>query len=111
MDSSEIDEGTDYVGYQEAFNLVCSNVQPVGVEEMPLGLCVGRVASEDLVALVSYPSSDISLKDGFAVRSKNVVTAFVQRPICLRVTGACSLDPRFEGEVRPGSAVRYARVP
>lgn len=106
MDFSEIDEGSHYVGYQEAFNLICSNVQPVGVEEMPLGLCVGRVASEDLVALVSYPSSDISLKDGFAVRSKSVVTASVQRPVCLRVIGSVFPGSRFEGEIRPGSAVK-----
>ena len=106
MDSSEIDEGTHYVGYQEAFNLICSNVQPVGVEEIPLGLCVDRVASEDLVALVSYPSSDISLKDGFAVRSKSVVTASVQRPVCLRVIGSVFPGSKFEGEIRPGSAVK-----
>jgi molybdopterin biosynthesis enzyme len=53
MDSPEIDEGTHYVGYQEAFHLICSKVRPVGVEDMPLGLCVGRVASEDLMARVS----------------------------------------------------------
>jgi molybdopterin molybdotransferase len=105
-DSSEIDEGTDYVGYQEAFNLVCSNVQPVGVEEMPLELSVGRIASEDLVALVSYPSSDVSLKDGFAVRSENVVTASVQWPVCLRVIGSAFAGSRFEGKVIPGSAVK-----
>ena len=59
----------------EAFNLVCSNVQVVGVEEISLDLCVGRIAAEDLVALVSYPSSDVSLKDGFAVRSGDVADA------------------------------------
>ena len=106
MDSSEIDEGVHYVGYQEAFNLICSNVQPVGVEEIPLGLCVGRVVSDDLVALVSYPSSDISLKNGFAVRSKSVVTASVQRPVCLRVIGSVFPGSRFEGEIRPGSTVK-----
>jgi molybdopterin biosynthesis enzyme len=83
MGSSEIDEGTDYVGYKEAFHLIASNVQPVGVEAMLLGSCVGRVASEDLIARVSYPSGDISLKDGFAVRSKSVATASVERPACL----------------------------
>jgi len=106
MDSFEIDEGTDYVGYQEAFRLICSNVHPVGVEEMPLGSCVGRMASEDLVARVSYPSGDISLKDGFAVRSKSVATASVQSPVCLRVIGSVFPGSKFEGEIRPGSAVK-----
>jgi molybdopterin molybdotransferase len=105
-DFTEIDEGTDYVGYQEAFNLVCSNVQPVGVEKMPLDLCVGRIVSEDLVALMSYPSCDVSVKDGFAVRSEDVVAASMQQPVCLRVTGSVFAGSRFEGEVTLGSAVK-----
>lgn len=103
---TEIDEGTGYVGYQEAFNLVCSNVQPVGVEEIPIGLSVGRIVAEDLVALVSYPSGDVSLKDGFIVRSEDVAGASVRRPVCLRVTGSVFAGSRFEGEVTPGSAVK-----
>jgi hypothetical protein len=63
---TEIDEGASYIGYEEAFKLVCSNLQPVGVEETPLDLCVGRIVSEDLVALISYPSTDVSLKDASA---------------------------------------------
>ena len=73
---TEIDEGASYIGYEEAFNLVCSNLQPVGVEETPLDSCVGRIVSEDLLALISYPSTDVSLKDGFAVRSEEVVCCF-----------------------------------
>ncbi len=105
-DLNEIDEGTDYVGYQEAFNLVGSNVPPVGVEEIPLDLCVGRIVAENLVARVSYPSSDVSLKDGFAVKSGDVAGASRQRPVCLRVIGSVFAGSRFEGEVTPGSAVK-----
>lgn len=105
-DFTEIDEGTGYVGYQEALNLVRSNVQPVGVEEIPLDLCVSRIVSEALVAQVSYPSTDVSLKDGFAVRSTDVAEASRQWPVCLRVTGSVFAGSRFEGEVTPGSAVR-----
>ena len=103
---TEIDEGAGYIGYEEAFNLVCSNLQSVGVEEMPLDSCVGRVLSEDLVALISYPSMDISLKDGFAVRSEEVSAASVHRPVCLRVIGSVFAGSGFEGEVKQGSAVK-----
>jgi len=103
---TEIDEGTGYVGYHDALNLVYSNVQPVGVEETPIGLSVGRVVAEDLVALVSYPSGDVSLKDGFIVKSEDVAGASMQRPVCLRVTGSVFAGSRFEGEVTPGSAVK-----
>ena len=105
-DFTEIDEGTDYVGYQEAFDLVCSYVRPVGVEAIFLDLCVGRVVAEELVALVSYPSSDVSLKDGFAVRSEEVADASIQQPVCLRVVGSVFAGSRFEGEVTLGSAVK-----
>jgi molybdopterin molybdotransferase len=105
-DFNEIDEGTGYVGYQEAFNLVCSNVRPVGVEEVSLDLCVGRIAAEDMSALVSYPSSDVSLKDGFAVKSGDVAGASIQRPVCLRVTGSVFAGSIFEGEVTGGNTVK-----
>jgi molybdopterin molybdotransferase len=105
-DFNEIDEGTGYVGYQEALNLVWSNVRPVGVEEVSFDLCVGRIAAEDMVARVSYPSGDVSLKDGFAVKSDDVAVASRHRPVCLRVVGSVFAGSRFEGEVVPGSAVK-----
>jgi molybdopterin molybdotransferase len=105
-DFTEIDEGTDYVGYHEAFNLVCSNVRPVGIEDVSLDLCVGRIVAEDMSALVSYPSSDVSLKDGFAVKSGDVAGASRQRPVCLRVTGSVFAGSRFGGEVTAGNAVK-----
>jgi len=105
-DFNEIDEGTGYVGYHDALNLVYSSVQPVGVEEIPLDLCVGRIVSEDLVALLSYPSGDVSLKDGFAVKSEDVADASRKRPVCLRVTGSVFAGSSFEGEVAPGNTVK-----
>ncbi|MFC1942785.1 molybdopterin molybdotransferase MoeA [Chloroflexota bacterium] len=105
-DYNEIDEGTDYVGYREAFELVCSNIQLVGVEQVPIGSCVDRVVAGDMVALVSYPSRDVSLKDGFAVRSENVADASMQQPVGLRVIGSVFAGSRFEGEVTPGSTVK-----
>jgi molybdopterin molybdotransferase len=105
-DYNEIDEGTGYVGYQEALALICSSVNSVGVEEISLASCVGRVVAEDLVALVSYPSGDVSLKDGFAVRSEDVADASRRQPKCLRVAGSVFAGSRFGGEVAPGSAVK-----
>ena len=58
------------------------------------------------MALVSYPSGDVSLKDGFIVKSEDVAGASMRRPVCLRVTGSVFAGSRFEGEVTPGSAVK-----
>ena len=106
MELLEIDEGTNYVGYQDALNLVYSNVHPVGVDEITLDLCVGRILAEDAVARVSNPSSDVSLKDGFAVKSEDVAEASSQRPVRLPVIGSAFAGSQFEGAVTPHSAVK-----
>ena len=96
-DNYEIDEGTGYVGYREAFDLIASNVVPVGTEEISLDACVGRIAAADLTALISYPSVDVSLKDGFAVTSGDVAAASRDRPVQLRVTGYVYAGTHFDG--------------
>jgi len=102
----EIDEGTGYVGYKEAFRLVVSNVKTLGIEELPLGMCACRNLSENLVARVSYPSSDVSLKDGYAVKSGSVAAASYRRPVFLRVTGSVFAGSGFGKKVSQGSAVK-----
>ena len=105
-DFTEIDAGTGYIGYKEAFHLVCSNVHPVGTEELPLDSCVGRIVSDELTARVSYPENDVSLKDGFAVRSEDVAAATPERPVTLMVLGFVFAGSGFEGKVSPGCAVK-----
>jgi len=103
---NEIDEGAGYVGYQEAFRLVVTHVRSVGIEEIPLDACVCRNLSENLVARLSYPSNDVSLKDGYAVRSESVAAASHRRPIFLPVKGSAFAGSSFDRRVKPGSAVR-----
>lgn len=105
-DNNEIDEGTDYVGYREAFDLISSNVRQIGVEELSLALGVGRIAAKDIVAEVSYPSTDVSLKDGFAIKSEDVENASARQPARLRVTGSVYAGLKYEGGVERGRAVK-----
>jgi molybdopterin molybdotransferase len=105
-DASEIDEGIGYVGYREAFDLIGSHVRPVGAEEIPLDAGAGRIAAADVVARVSYPSVDVSLKDGFAVKSADVASASVQHPVRLEIIGSVFAGSKFDGELSVGSAVR-----
>jgi molybdopterin molybdotransferase len=106
IDSNEIDEGAGYIGYREAFDIIGANVWSVGDEELPLNLCVGRVVAADLVALVRYPSADVSLKDGFAVKSKDVANADRRKPVCLKVAGSIFAGVKYEGQVEDGGAVK-----
>jgi molybdopterin molybdotransferase len=108
MDQSfyEIDEGAGYIGFREAFELVCSTVRPLGVEEIPLESSLHRVSAEDTAAPASCPSLDVSLKDGFAVRSADVLHASSLQPIVLKVIGAAFAGSSFSAKVRSGNAVR-----
>jgi molybdopterin molybdotransferase len=105
-DSLEIDEGAGYIGYREAFDIVGANVPSMEVEELTLDVCAGRIAAADVVATASYPSVDVSLKDGFAVRASDTVYASSQDPVHLKIIGSAFAGTRYEGEVRAGSAVK-----
>ncbi|NTW16745.1 MAG: molybdopterin molybdotransferase MoeA [Syntrophaceae bacterium] len=105
-DFNEIDDGTGYIGYREALDIIRANVRPVGDEVLSLDFCVCRVAAADLVAQVSYPSVDVSLKDGFAVKSTDVVYADRRKPVCLKVVGSAFAGVEYEGQVKDGGAVK-----
>lgn len=105
-DINEIDEGIGYVGYREAYDLICENVKPMGTEEVVLAEAPGRITAGDLLAKLSYPSADVSLKDGFGVKSSDVAGASAAGPVVLEVVGSVFAGSRFKGEVLPGSAVK-----
>ena len=104
--TNEIDEGTDYVGYQEAFKLICSNVKTAGIEELPLALSVGRIAAADVIAAVSYPSADVTLKDGYAVVSADVAKASARHPVRLKITGFVYAGSRNDVAIKPGRTIK-----
>jgi molybdopterin molybdotransferase len=106
IESREIDEGTGYTGYHEAFDMITSHVPLVGTEEILLDLASGRIAASDLVARVSYPQTDVSLKDGVAVRSEDIAEASSRRKACLKVAGSVFAGGGFEGKIGPGQAVK-----
>ena len=102
----EIDEGAGYVGYKEAFELINKHIKPVGTEKLSLAPGVGRVAAEDIVAKISYPSNDVSLKDGFAIISGDIEKASEENPVRLEVIGSVYAGSKFGGEVKNGTAVK-----
>jgi molybdopterin molybdotransferase len=105
-ESYEIDEGAGYIGYREAFELVCSNIRPMGVEKLPLECGANRIAAKNATALVSYPSIDVSLKDGFAVKSADVATATRELPVSLKRTGSVFAGSGVGAQLESGEAVK-----
>jgi putative molybdopterin biosynthesis protein len=78
--------------------------RPLGPETVPLGLALGRVLAEDVVAGVDVPGFDRSIVDGFAVRSADTLAASEVSPVRLRLNPevlACGHPPALA--VEPGS--------
>jgi molybdopterin molybdotransferase len=105
MVSVEIDQGMAYSGYREALELVYAHVHTVGIDEIAISEGVGRVSAEDVTARISNPSGDVSLKDGFAVKSQDIAEASPEKAVRLRIIGHSFAGSGFEGEVRHGTAV------
>ncbi|MCX7911694.1 MAG: molybdopterin molybdotransferase MoeA [Dehalococcoidales bacterium] len=105
-ENNEIDEGKGYVGYREAFEIISRHTHPVGEEETALGEAAGRIAAVDIIAHVSYPTVDVSLKDGFAVKSSDIAEASAKNPVRLKVIGSAFAGSGLSGEVTHGSAIK-----
>lgn len=73
--------------------------EPVAVETVPLVEAAGRWAAEDVIALRSQPSADLSAMDGYAIR-------FADLPGPWRVIGESAAGKGFPGSIGAGEAVR-----
>ena len=102
----EIDKGAEYIGYKNALALVLSSTNYSKVDSLPLASCAGYVAAENIAALVDSPTNDVSLKDGFAIRTCDVAGASPQHPVKLQVIGSGFAGSGFEGSISEGQAVR-----
>lgn len=76
-------------GLDEAIELIHKKIppKPVGVEEIPLENALNRVLAENVYSPISYPPYPRSTVDGYAVRADDVVGAWEDHPIKLRVIG------------------------
>jgi molybdopterin molybdotransferase len=113
-DTQEIDEGRDYIGFREALEIIGANLRPVGEEEVSLAECSGRISADDIKTQVTYPSENISLKDGYAVKSKNLAGAKTVKPVRFKVIGSAFAGRKYPGRIKNGEAVRIcsgARIP
>jgi len=103
------------LGLNEALRLTLEGVKPLPAEQVALVDSVGRTAASELFALVDSPSTDASLKDGYAVISREVAHATAQDPVRLRLLGAMAAGAeRKDILIKPGTTVRVltgARIP
>jgi molybdopterin molybdotransferase len=95
------------LGLKEALRLTLEgSIKPLPAENVALVDSVGRVAASALYALVDSPSMDASLKDGYAVVSREVADATAENPVRLRLLGSMAAGDEKDIRITPGTTVR-----
>jgi molybdopterin molybdotransferase len=94
------------ISFTMAFDATISAIRPLSSERASLDALVGRVAFSDIRALVDVPSADISLKDGYAIQSADLVHASRSNPVTLRTIGRLAAGSRMPFSIGPGSAIK-----
>jgi molybdopterin molybdotransferase len=94
------------ISFNEALAITLDSISPLSSERVGISELMGRVASEPIASLINTPSADISLKDGYAVKSADVANASVVTPANLKLRGSLMAGSTKQISVLPGSAVR-----
>lgn len=86
----------------EALERVLSDLRPVDCEQVPVIEGLGRVLAEEITANLTYPPSDISAMDGYAVLAADTTPC----PTTVRQIGVSQAGGGFNGPVSSGETVR-----
>ena len=94
------------ISYSEALGKTLAAIGPLPAVEVDLAELVGRIAAEAVRADIESPAIDVSLKDGFAIRSEDIHLATEQNPVRLRLLGRAAAGEAWAGQLTTGHAVR-----
>jgi molybdopterin molybdotransferase len=95
-----------FISLQEALDLTLSSVPEPSENLVSLMACTGFVAARDATAEVDSPSADVSMKDGYAIRSADTAGATGKRPVELAIKGILRAGDEPAIAVDSGTAVR-----
>jgi molybdopterin molybdotransferase len=90
------------ISIDDALQILCGAVEPVGAEDVDLSRARGRVLAETVHADRDFPPTDRSAMDGFAVRSADLSDSGGE----LKVLGEVRAGQPAGLKVEPGTAVR-----
>lgn len=94
------------ISFEDALAATLHALVPLPAEPASLQELVGRVLAEDVIAPVDAPTADVSLKDGYAVRSADVAEASPENPAHLSLVGHVPAGGAYDGELAAGTTVR-----
>jgi molybdopterin molybdotransferase len=102
------------LGLNEALSLTLEKIQPLPVAEVDLLAGSHLALAADIHARVNSPSIDASLKDGYAVISREIEDATANSPVTLTLAGRVTAGDSCDTGVKPGTAIRVltgAKIP
>ena len=95
-----------FVGLNEALDLTFANIPLMGIEKLPLEKLSGKILAEDIISEVDSPSTDCSLRDGYAVFSDDLEKADLNNPVKLKVIGDATAGNRSDKSVSRGNTIK-----
>jgi molybdopterin molybdotransferase len=102
------------ISFDEAYRRTLEQIQVLGEEVVPLLAAIDRYSKQSFSSKVDSPTNDASLKDGFAIHSRDVNLASEDNQIELDLIGSVTAGGDWQGVVRNGEAVQIlsgARIP
>ena len=90
----------------EASERILAEINPLGIEIVPLRQALGRVLAEDVSATVTMPPWSNSSMDGYAVRSADITPAMSGEPVKLRVVATIAAGEFAPRALKRGEAMR-----
>jgi len=103
-----------YISFAGALRKTLEHIHPGERVDMPVSDCEGYITARQIFALVDSPSTDTSLKDGYALRAEDSAKASGVGPQPLLVAGYVAAGQLDIGTLKPGTAFRIltgARLP
>ena len=98
--------GRSLISLEKARQII-REISPLAPEMVPINSGVGRVTAVDVAAVSDCPSTDASLKDGFAVVSADIAGASREHSVTLQVIGTLTAGQDQAGRVvSSGNTVR-----
>ena len=90
------------IDFEEAFDIVLSRAEILGVKRVPLTESIGCVLAEDIKSGFDIPQFYKSAMDGYAVISEDIVKA----PVNLKCVGEISAGKIYNGRLNNGECVK-----
>ena len=106
LKSASIQAAVFMISFEEALRLVRDNLSPLPPQKVHLCEAIDHILAEDIRARVDVPGRDVSLKDGYAVRSEDVSRASPKNPVPLRLLAECFAGESPEHALVPGGCIR-----